>query len=86
MCGQKESGVLEDGTMQEDHGFGFWIGLVAEVIEVSVWAQAAGHDGSWWHVKGVALGADGDFAVIADAHAGALAPDKGPPRTGWHRA
>lgn len=27
------------------------------------------------------LRADGHFAVVADAHARALAPDKGPPRT-----
>lgn len=33
----------------------------------------------------MALEADGDFAVVADAHAGLLAPDVGPPRTGRRR-
>ncbi len=30
--------------------------------------------------------ADGDFAVVADADFGLLAPDERPPRTGWNRA
>ncbi len=34
----------------------------------------------------MAMGADGDFAVVADADTGLLAPDKGPPGTGWGRA
>ena len=34
----------------------------------------------------MALGPDGHFAVVADADAGALAPDKGPPRAGVSRA
>ncbi len=33
----------------------------------------------------MALGADRDFAVVADPDAGLLAPDKGPPRTGRNR-
>jgi len=31
----------------------------------------------------LALGADGDFAIVADADTGLLAPDKRPPGTGW---
>ena len=31
----------------------------------------------------MALGADGDFAVVADADTGLLAPDKRPPGTSW---
>lgn len=31
----------------------------------------------------MALRADGDFAVVSHANIGLLAPDKGPPRTGW---
>jgi len=31
----------------------------------------------------MALRADGDFAVVPHADIGLLAPDKGPPRTGW---
>ena len=85
-CEQKETGILEDWAVQEHHGFGCGIGRLAEVIDVSVWAQAADHSGPGWHVQGVALGADGNFAVVADADAGALAPDKGPPRAGGRRS
>ena len=67
--------------MEEDDGFGFWIGGVAEVIEVAVRAQAADDGGAWRSGDGQTLGADGDFPVIADAHAGLLAPNIGPPRT-----
>jgi hypothetical protein len=31
----------------------------------------------------MALGTDGDFAIVADADAGLLAPDVGPPRAVW---
>jgi hypothetical protein len=34
----------------------------------------------------MALGTDGDFAVVADADAGLLAPDVGPPRAVWRGA
>jgi len=34
----------------------------------------------------LALEANGDFTVLADAHAGLLTPDVGPPRTGGNRA
>lgn len=71
----------KDRTMEEDDGFGFWIGGVAEVIDVAVRAQAADDGGAWWSINGLALGADGDFTVVADPDAGPLAPDIGPPRT-----
>ena len=29
------------------------------------------------------MGADGDFAVVADSNSGLLAPDVSPPRAGW---
>ena len=90
MCDQKETRILEDWAVQEHDRFGFGSGRLAEIIDVSVWAQAADHRGPGWHVHGVALGTDGNFAVVADADAGALAPDKGPPRAGGdgsqHRA
>ena len=86
MCDQKETEILEDRAVQEHDGFGVGIGRLAEVVDVSVWAQAADHGGPGRGVQGVALGADGDFAVIADADAGVLAPDKGPPRAGGHWA
>ncbi len=31
---------LEDGAMEEDDGFGVWIGGVAEVIDVAVGTEA----------------------------------------------
>ena len=81
MCEQKETGELEDWAMEQDDGFGFGIGSVAQVEAVAVWSQAANDRGTRWSIDGLALAADGDFAVIADAHVGLLAPDKGPPRT-----
>ena len=68
--------------MEEDDGFGFWIWGVAEVVDVSIWAEAADDGGAGWGVQGLALRADGDLAVVPDADAGWLAPDAGPPRAG----
>ena len=31
---------LEDRAMEQDDGFGLWIGGIEEVIDVAVWAQA----------------------------------------------
>ncbi len=59
--------------MEENKGFGFGIRGVAEVVDVAIWAQAADDGGAWWGINGLALGADGDFAVVADADAGLLA-------------
>ena len=42
--------------------------------------------GAWRGVHGKAQGADGGFAVVADADGGAQAPDEAPPRAGWRRA
>ena len=67
--------------MEQDDGFGLWIWGLAEVVDVSVWAQAADDGGTGWGVNGVTLGPDGDFAVVADADASLLAPDVGPPGT-----
>ena len=66
--------------MEQDAGFGFGIGRLAEVVNVSIWAEAADDGGAGWGVNGLALRADGDFAVVPDADAGLLAPDVGPPR------
>ena len=83
VCEQKWTGDWsEDGAVQENLWFGFGVGSVAEVIDVAIWAQAADDGGSGWGVNRLALGADRDGAVIVDADAGLLAPDKGPPRTG----
>jgi hypothetical protein len=78
----KGDGESKDRTMEEDDGFGFWIGGVAEVIDVAIWAQAADDGGAGWRIQGLALGADGDLAIVADTDAGLLAPDKRPPRAG----
>ena len=66
--------------MEQDDGFGFGIGSMAEVVNVTVGAQAADDGGAGWGVNGLALRADGDFAVVPDTDAGLLAPDVGPPR------
>ena len=73
--------VSEHRAMEQDAGFGFGIGRLAEVVNVSIWAEAADDGGARWGVNGLALRADGDFAVVTDADAGLLAPDVGPPRT-----
>ena len=54
---------------------------VTEAIAVAVRAETANDRGTRWGSNGMTLGADGDFAVVADADAGLLAPDIGPPRT-----
>ena len=59
---------------------------MAEVVDISVWAQAVNDCGARRGINGEALGAGGDFAVVADSDAGALAPDKGPPRAGGNGA
>ena len=84
MCDQKRK-YLEDRTMEEDDGFGFWIGGVAEVIDVTVGAQGADDGGARRSINGLALGADGDFTVVTDPNVGPLAPDKGPPRARRYR-
>jgi hypothetical protein len=53
---------------------------MTKVVEVALWAETADDGGTRWCGDSVALVADGDFAVVADAHAGWLAPDVGPPR------
>ncbi len=67
--------------MEQDDGFGCGIGSMAEVVNVSIWAEAADDGGAGWSVDGLALRADRDFAVVTDADAGLPAPDVGPPRT-----
>jgi hypothetical protein len=71
--------------MQEDDGFGVGIRGVPEVVDVTIRAQATDDDGTGRGGEGVALVAHGGFAVVADADAGLLAPDVGPPRALWSR-
>ncbi len=68
--------------MEQDDGFGRRGGGVAEVVDVAVGAQAADDGGAGRGVHRLALGADGNLAVVTDAHGGVLAPDKGLPRAG----
>jgi hypothetical protein len=55
---------------------------MTEVVDVTVRAQTANDGGPGWCVHRLSLGTDRHLAVVADAHGGALAPDKGPPRAG----
>ena len=80
MCEQNRTGS-EDWDVQQDNGFGVGIGGMTKVVDVTVRAKAAEDGGSWRCSDGVALVADGDFAVVTDADAGLLTPDVGPPRT-----
>ena len=72
--------------MEQDDGFGFGIGLMAEVVDVAVGPQATDDLAAGCGVEGLALEADGDFAIVAHAHGGALTPDVEPPRTAGTRA
>lgn len=67
--------------MEEDDGYGFGIRGVAEVVEGAIWAETADDAGAGWGINGLALRANGDLAVVADADVGLLAPDVGPPGT-----
>ncbi len=71
---------LEDWTMEQDDWFLVFVWGVPEVVNVASGAEAADDGGAGWSIKGLALRADGDFAVVPDADAGLLAPDVGPPR------
>ena len=86
VCEQNRTGGLEDRAVEQEHGLGFDRGLVAEVEDVTIGPQTADDGGTGWGVDGQALGTDGDFAIVADADPGALAPDIGPPGTRRSRA
>ena len=57
-----------------------------QVVNIAVGAEAADDVGSGRRGYGMALGTDGNLAIVADAHAGAQAPDEGPPGTSRSRA
>src|ERR1035438_3968053 len=38
----------KDGTMEQDDGFGVWIGGVTEIIDVTVWAETTDDGAAWW--------------------------------------
>ncbi len=79
MCDQKRSGS-KDRAVEKNDGFGFGIGGVPAVVNIAFGPQAAHDLAAWCGTDGLALEADGNFAVVADAHGGALAPEAGPPR------
>ena len=54
----------------------------AEVVDVTIGKKTADDGGAGWSINGLALCADGDGAVVADADTGLLAPDVAPPRAG----
>src|SRR5580704_13386152 len=68
--------------MEQDEWIGLGIWGMAEIEDVSVGLEASDYFGPRRGVNGLAVGGDGDFAVITDADAGLLAPDIGPPRAG----
>lgn len=59
---------------------------MAEVIDIAIRSQAAQDFRARGCVNGLTLRADRDFAIVADADFGLLAPDEGPPGTGRNRA
>ena len=63
--------------MEQDDGFGVLYWGVAEVVDVTVGAQAADEGGTGRRLHGVSLGSNRDFAVVTDADRGSLASDKG---------
>jgi len=79
VCEQNRTGS-EDGDMEQDDGSGSGVWGLVEEMDVAIWAEAADDLGAWRGVNGVALGANGDLAVVADPDAGLLTPDVGPPR------
>jgi len=53
-CANKTGMVLEHWAMEQGDGFGFGIGRLAEVVNVSIWAEAADDGGAGWGVNGLA--------------------------------
>ena len=78
----KVDGVSEDRAMEQNEGFALGVWRVLEVKEVSVGSQAADDGRAGRGGNGMTLVVNGDFAIIADADMGALAPNIGPPGTG----
>ena len=69
-CAIKTGMGSEGWDMEQDEGFGFCVWGVAQVEGAAIGMEAADDMGTGWSVHGVALGFDGDIAVVADADAG----------------
>jgi hypothetical protein len=68
--------------MEQNDRFGLWVRGVEPVVNIAVGAEGADDAGTGRRGDGVALGTDGNLAIVADPHVGAPAPDEGPPGTG----
>jgi hypothetical protein len=54
-CVRAKVDGLKDWDMEEDDGFGFWIGGVLEEEDVAVVSKAANDGGTWRGINGVTL-------------------------------
>jgi hypothetical protein len=68
--------------MEQNDRFGLWVRGVEPVVNIAVGVEGADDAGTGRRGDGVALGTDGNLAIVADPHVGAPAPDEGPPGTG----
>ena len=75
-------GVSESRAVEQNQRVGLGVWGVVEVEEVAVGSQAAQDSRAGRGGNGMTLIVYGDFAIIADADMGALAPNIGPPGTG----
>jgi hypothetical protein len=71
--------------VEQDEEVDFFFGGVTQVEDVAIGAPAADDRAPGRSVEALTVQAHGDFAVVADAHAGLLTPDIRPPRAGGHR-
>jgi len=68
VCANKTGMVSEHWAMEQNEGFSFGIGRLAEVVKVSIWAEVADDGGAGWGVNGLGLGGEqfadqsGDFS------------------------
>ena len=90
-CDQKRKGLVDleefrKEGVKEDGGHGVFVRVGFEGEAVAVVEDAAEDVGAGRRVDGKAQGADGDFAIVADAHGGAQAPYEAPPGAGWRGA
>jgi hypothetical protein len=78
----KPDGVSEDPPVEQNERLGLGVWAVVEAEEVAVGSPAAENGRAGWGSNGMTWVVYGDFAIIADANMGALAPNIGPPGTG----